>query len=428
MLFTRLLLGVMLLMLPARGVERVAASLSRPARYLVVLRDGTPQLALIAHEIAVRTGGRIVYVYEHAVRGFAIEGVRPEVTARLARDPRVRWIEADVAVRLSQDQESPPWGLDRVDQRDLPLNQIYQYGATGTAVRAYILDTGVRVTHAEFGGRASDGYDFVDDDPTAEDGHGHGTHVAGIVGGATYGVAKEVEIVAVRVLDNEGAGTIAGVVAGVDWVTAHAIHPAVANMSLGGLASTTLDEAVRTSIASGVTYCVAAGNGTVVGVIGIPIIGLPMDASLFSPARVSEALTVGATDIDDSEAWFSNYGAAVDILAPGVDITSAWNGSDTASVALSGTSMATPHVTGAVALHLERYPSDSPSEVASAITGKATPGRITGMSSPFTPNLLLYTRFDSASAVPACGLLGIEGFLVVLLLVICRRTMAWVRG
>jgi subtilisin family serine protease len=271
--------------------------------------------------------------------------------------------------------------LDRIDQRTLPLNAAYTYSTTASNVHAYIIDTGIRTTHADFGGRATSGFDSINGGP-AEDCNGHGTHVAGTVGGSKYGVAKNVHLVAVRVLDCQGSGTTAQVVAGIDWVTAHAVKPAVANMSLGGSADPVLDNAVRRSISSGVTYAIAAGNG----VLGL----FAQNACTQSPARVSEAITVSATDATDSKPSWANVGTCVDVFAPGINITSDWSTSNTATNTISGTSMATPHVTGAAALYLARHPNARPAEVQAAIVGNATSGVV--KSPGFgSPNRLLYT-------------------------------------
>ena len=353
-----------------------------PNHYIVVLdRDvtiGESGKALNDREVAELMppwAGAVTRRFDHALNGFAAFMTEQQAEA-LAADSRVAFVEEDALVETMTTQNNPPWGLDRISQRDLPLNHVYTYTTTGAGVNAYIIDTGIRRTHTQFGGRAFIGFDAIGDGRNTNDCNGHGTHVSGIVGGSTYGVAKSVRLFAVRVLDCSGSGSTAGVIAGIDWVTANHIAPAVANMSLGGPASTALDTAVRTSILSGVTYAVAAGNSNT-------------NASMQSPARVSEAITVGSTTINDARSSFSNFGSIVDIFAPGSSIISAYNTSDTATATLSGTSMATPHVTGIAARILQATPTASPATVRNQIVSNATTNRLSGIPTG-TSNRLLF--------------------------------------
>jgi subtilisin family serine protease len=369
---------------------------SRPVRgeYIVVLKAGAarsgrspstagPAVASVASDLARARGAVVERVFEHALLGFSGR-MSASGAAALADDPRVDYVEEDGEVRLVTTQTSATWGIDRIDQHALPLSTTYTYTSTGTGVTAYIIDTGIRFSHSEFGGRATSGFDAVDGG-SADDCNGHGTHVSGTVGGATYGVAKNVHLVAVRVLDCNGSGSTSGVIAGIDWVTAdHAPGaPAVANMSLGGGASRALDSAVRSSIADGVSYAIAAGNGN--------IFGFAKDACRTSPARVTEAMTISAADNADKKAPWANFGNCVDWFAPGVGITSSWNTNDTAVNTISGTSMAAPHTTGVAALYLQLHPSATPPQVRDALFAGTSKGVVT--SSRTTNNHLLFSDY-----------------------------------
>lgn len=351
--------------------------------YIVVLKptavgELTANVAAKAQSLTGEYGTTLSRTFGAALNGFSIKA--DEAAAkRLAADPQVAYVVQNKTFKISETQDNPPsWGLDRVDQADLPLDNKYTYPTKADNVTAYVIDTGVRGTHKDFGDRATGGKDFVDNDDTPNDEHGHGTHVAGTIGGTDHGLAKGVKIVGVRVLDANGSGTTEGVVAGVDWVAANAKGPSVANMSLGGGADDALDEAVRGAVTKGVTFALAAGNES-------------SDAGTTSPARVKEAITVAASDKTDKQASFSNYGAVVDLYAPGVDITSSWATGDDATNTISGTSMAAPHVAGAAALYLSANPEATPAQVAEGLVGAAADGKISNPSSG-TANKLLQVK------------------------------------
>ena len=347
-----------------------------PGRFIVTLRDGAAP-ATVARDHGVQPD----FVYTHVLNGFA--GAMSEAArGGLLRDARVARVEPDgIAYAVATTQSNATWGIDRTDQRALPLSGTYTYTNTGAGVTVYIIDTGIRYSHSEFGGRASFGYDSFGGN--GSDCNGHGTHVAGTAGGATYGIAKGVTLKAVRVLDCSGSGTWSGVIAGMDWVTANRTLPAVANMSLGGGANSSVDDATRRMIASGVATAVAAGNGNMGG--------RAQDACKYSPARVAEAMTIGATDKSDKKTSWSNYGPCVDWFAPGYQITSAWYQSDTQTNTISGTSMSSPHTAGVAALYLQSNPGASAQAVRDALYANTTKSIVT--SSNTANNHLLFSNY-----------------------------------
>ncbi|MEU3098435.1 S8 family serine peptidase [Streptomyces sp. NPDC006967] len=361
---------------PAQGaVLGLNAEGAVAGSYIVLLDEQTTSAD--KKDLAQEYGGELSRSYGAAIDGFAADGLSETEARRLAADPAVGAVVANRTYRTTATQDDPPsWGLDRVDQADTAGDSKYTYpDQAGEGVTVYVIDTGVRVTHQDFGGRATHGYDAVDNDDTADDGNGHGTHVAATIAGSAHGVAKKADVVAVRVLDDNGSGTTEQVIAGIDWVTENHTGPSVANMSLGGAADPALDAAVQKAIASGVTFAVAAGNESA-------------DAGQGSPARVPEALAVASSTEDDAQSDFSNFGTAVDLYAPGSDITSAWNDSDEGTRTISGTSMASPHVAGAAAVYMAGHPDAGPAAVAAALTGGATADRISDPGTG-TPNKLL---------------------------------------
>ncbi|MET8685407.1 S8 family peptidase [Streptomyces sp. NPDC004732] len=381
---------------PGGGEGRIVGA-DRPGAvdgsYIVTFKNSVARadVPASAKALAKEHAGSLRYTYTAALRGFAVRMTEGEAK-ELAADPTVARVEADAVAYAVDTQTNPPsWGLDRVDQRDLPVDKSYTYDTTASGVNAYIVDTGIRMSHRDFGGRAVSGYDFIDDDSNASDCQGHGTHVAGTVGGGAYGVAKGVKLIGVRVLNCQGTSgdTWAPVLAGIDWVTKNAVKPAVANMSIGGGKTQSVNDAVATSISSGVAWVVAAGNNNA-------------DSCSYSPSSTPSAITVGATNSRDARAtgWSngqgSNYGSCLDIFAPGDSIVSSSNAGDSASQTMSGTSMASPHVAGAAALLLAAHPAWTPAQVRDQLVADATSGKVTDPRTG-SPNKLLHTGGDDST-------------------------------
>ncbi len=386
--------------LPAFSSELRTAKHPVPGQYIVVLkgnaaslsheRSSLSRVSVVARGMASQHRAKLVRSYERALRGFVVKA-DDRALARLLADPRVAYVKEDGVVSVSATQSSPTWGLDRIDQRNLPLDQSYTYDTTASGVHAYVVDTGVLLNHSQFTGRIGNGFDAVTTGGNANDCHSHGTHVAGTIAGSTYGVAKGATIHPVRVLDCSGNGSDAGVIAGIDWVLNNHVKPAVVNMSLGGEASQELDNALTGLHNAGVTVVVAAGNDG-------------QDACNYSPARAPVAITVGSTNSQDGRSIFSvgssNYGSCLDLFAPGSSIVSAGISSSTSTSTKSGTSMASPHVAGVAALYLAANPSATPTQVATAIINNTTPNKVTDAKTG-SPNRLLYSLFGGTTPPPA---------------------------
>ncbi|MCC7249837.1 MAG: S8 family peptidase [Lysobacter sp.] len=378
------------LTIPAFSAELRTTQRPIKGQYIVVLKNSAASLAGersqasrvadVAARISTEHKADLLRSYQNALRGFAVRADDAALTKLLA-DPRVAYIEQDGIAMLNPTQTGATWGIDRIDQRYRPLNGSYTYDFTGAGVHAYIIDSGLNVTHTEFAGRVGGGADFIGGG--VNDCNGHGTHVAGTVAGATWGVAKSAIVHPVRVFSCSGGSAWSTIIAGIDWVAANRQLPAVANMSLGGDATASVDAAVDNLINRGVTVVVSAGNNSA-------------DACIKSPARARRAITVGSTDIDDNRSSFSNYGTCVDLFAPGGSITSAWYTSNTASATISGTSMASPHVAGVAALYLQANPGASPATVVAEVVGKST-ANVVGNAGPGSPNLFVFSRLSTTA-------------------------------
>ncbi|MEI1722398.1 S8 family peptidase [Acinetobacter baumannii] len=348
-------------------------------QYIVILNKDAGPSKDFAQNIAKQHAGKVLQSYDTVLKGFAIYLPDTAGTAfieAMKKNPQVLSVESDTIVNIdATTQSNPDWGLDRIDQKALPLNSTYSYLQTGSGTTAYIVDTGILSSHQEFSGRVLSGYTAISDGNGTTDCNGHGTHVAGTVGGTTYGVAKNVNLVPIRILGCDGSGASSNVIAGLDWILKNGKKPAVVNMSLGGATSSSLDSAVENLYNNGYVMVVAAGNSNT-------------DACTSSPARVSKAITVAATDNTDTRASYSNYGSCVDIFAPGSQINSSWIGNNTATKILNGTSMATPHVAGVVAEMLQSTPTASPQTISTNLLNQASSNVVKNPSG--SPNRLLY--------------------------------------
>lgn len=348
-------------------------------QYIVILNKDVGSSNEFAQGIAKQHGGKVLQTYDAVLKGFAI--YLPDVASTafveaMKKNPKVVSVENDTIMKIdATTQSNPDWGLDRIDQKNLPLDSAYSYLQTGSGTTAYIVDTGILSTHQQFSGRVLSGYTAISDGNGTNDCHGHGTHVAGTVGGSIYGVAKNVSLVPIRILGCDGSGASSNVIAGLDWILKNGKKPAVVNMSLGGEANASLDSAVENLFNNGYVMVVAAGNSNT-------------DACSSSPARVSKAITVAATDSTDTRASYSNYGSCVDIFAPGSQINSSWIGSNTATKVLNGTSMATPHVVGVVAEMLQSTPTATPQTISTNLLNQASNNVVKNPSG--SPNRLLY--------------------------------------
>lgn len=364
-------------------------------QYIVVLQTGSDLPAQSAAAIAKQHGGQVLFTYNRAIRGFAVRIPEQATSAFLTamqKNPQVSYVEEDTLMQANTiTQSNPVWGLDRIDQHNLPLSKSFNYNKTGSGVNAYIVDTGILASHQEFNGRVQTGYSAIADNNGTNDCNGHGTHVAGTVGGSTYGIAKNVGLVPVRVLDCAGSGAMSGVIAGLDWIIQNGRKSAVVNMSLGGSAYSTLDTAIDNLFNNGYVPVVAAGNSNT-------------DACTSSPARAGKAITVAATDSTDTRASYSNYGSCVDLFAPGSQITSAWIGSNSSAATASGTSMASPHVAGVVATMLENNSTATPQSITDQLLNQSTINLIQNPMS--SPNRLLYNLIDTQTITPVPSIIA----------------------